>query len=105
MGTPDPGDHTRRAAISEDTALDQDEYDAGTTSVTQDITIPTWPSGSRYVYLGLPDSEVDITDIEQNGVSVFGSFEAAADFASHKWWRTSAAQNVFSSGVTYTITQ
>ena len=88
---PDLGDHTRRAAISTDTTLEQTEYDNGTTSVTQDITIPTWTGANRYVFVGVPEAEDDITDIEQNGVSVFGGFEAAPDFGSHKWWRTSAA--------------
>ena len=102
---PDLGDHTRRAAISTDTTLEQTEYDNGTTSVTQDITIPTWTGANRYVFVGVPEAEDDITDIEQNGVSVFGGFEAAPDFGSHKWWRTSAAQNIFASGVTYTLIQ
>ena len=104
-GTPPVGDHTRRAAISTDTVLDQTEYDDGTTSDDQDITIPVWTGANRYVFLGVPDDEDDITDIEQNGLSVFGGFEAAPDFGSHKWWRTSASQNVFSSGVTYTLIQ
>ena len=77
MTPADPDDdHTRRASISTDTTLSQAEYDAGATSDDQDIVIPTWTSGTRYVFLGVPTDEDDISDIEQNGISVFGGFEA-----------------------------
>ena len=106
IGLAGTGDHTRRSAISTDTTLDQAEYDAGTTSDTEVITIPTWTTGTRYIYLGVPEDEDDITDIEQNGVSVFGAWEAVTGvFAAHNWWRTTDAQDAFSSGVTYTIVQ
>ena len=105
-GTPDPGDHTRRAAISTDTTLESTENDTATTSTTQEIVIPTWTTGTRYVFLGVPEDEDDITDIEKNGVSDFGSWEAVAAVAfAHKWWRTTLAQNVLNSGSTYTIIQ
>ena len=105
-GTPDPDDHTRRAAISTDTTLDQAEYDAGTTSTTEDITIPTWPSGTRYPFLGVPEAEDDITDVEQGGISEFNTWERVSGVLfGHKWWRKSNAVSVFNSGRTYTIVQ
>ena len=105
-GTVDPGDHTRRAAISEDDTLVQAEYDAGTTSMDQNITIPTWAGVNRYVFLGIPEAEDDITDIQQAGFSVFGNWERVTGVSfAHKWWRTSDAQSVLSSGLTYTIVQ
>ena len=100
------GDHTRRAAISTDTTLAQAEYDAGTTSTTEDITIPTWALGSRYPFLGVPEDEDDITDVEQSGISEFNTWERVAGVSfGHKWWRKSNAVSVFNSGRTYTIVQ
>ena len=105
-GAVDPGDHTRRAAISEDETLEQAEYDAGTTSMDQDIAIPTWTGNNRYVFLGIPEAEDDMTDIQQAGFSVFGNWERVAGVSFvHKWWRTSDAQSVLASGLTYTIVQ
>ena len=102
----DPGAHTRRAAISEDDTLVQAEYDAGTTSMDQDIAIPTWTGANRYVFLGIPEAEDDITDIQQAGFSVFGNWERVTGVSfAHKWWRTSDAQSVLASGLTYTIVQ
>ena len=105
-GTPTPGDHTRRAAISTDTTLEQAEYNDSTTSMTQEITIPTWTMGSRYVFLGVPEAEDDITDIDQNGISEFSDWQRVTGVLfEHKWWRKTDIVNVFGSGRTYNITQ
>ena len=100
--------HTRRSAISEDTTLDAAEVAAGMSSTTANVTTPTWGDGVlRYVYLGVPEDQDDITDILQNGVSDFSGWEASTPVVeSHKWWRTTDAQDgEFSSGVTYEIVQ
>ena len=103
---PTGGSHTRRAAISTDTTLSQAEYDAGTTSDTATITIPTWALGSRIVFLGVPEDEGDITDITQSGISEFNTWERVAGVSfGHKWWRKSNAVSVFNSGRTYMLVQ
>ena len=111
-GTP-PQDHTNRAAISTDTTLTTAEYNAGTTSTTNTITIPTWMTGTRYVFIGVPQDEADITAISQGGINVFAGFQLVDEnndntpdvIEGHHWWRTRVAQNTTGSGVVYTITQ
>ena len=78
-GTTPPADQTIRGAISTDDTLELAEYNAGTTSDTQEIMIPTWTMGNRYVFIGVPENENDITDIDQNGISEF------ADWATSAW--------------------
>ena len=70
-----PADQTIRGAISTDTTLEQAEYDTSSSSDTQEITIPTWTMGSRYVFLGVPEAEADISDIDQNGISEFSDWQ------------------------------
>ena len=83
------GNHTRRAAISTDTTLEQSEYDAGTNTDTNVITIPTWSGGRRYLFIGVPEDEGDITNISTGGIDVFSSWERVAGVVlAHKWWRT-----------------
>ena len=99
-------DHTRRGAISTDVTLDQAEYDASTTSTDQDVTIPTWTQGNRYIFLGVPEDEDDITNIHQSGISEFSSWQRVpGELFGHKWWRRTAIASVFNSGRTYTIIQ
>ena len=105
---PSPGTHTRRAAISADTILIESEAQAGTESTTQVITTPTWAAGvMRYLFVGVPTDEDDITDIASGGISIFSSYTAFADEVDgHKWWRTNDLQDgEFSSGIDLTITQ
>ena len=95
------GSHERRVAISADTMLEQAEVDAGTTSTTNEVTTPMWGQGVlRYVFIGVPDGEDDITDILYNGLSQFSNYEVYDDaggnqivFDGHKWWRTTATQD------------
>ena len=98
-GTPDPGDHTRRTAIAAGAALTEAEVTAGTSSMTQVVTTPDstdWPSGTlRTLYLGVPDDEDAITDVEEGGLSVFSGFEHYEDVNSakiivsgHQWVRS-----------------
>ena len=101
-GTPVPGDHTRRAAIASGAALTEAEVTAGTSSMTQTVTTPSaidWPNGTlRTLYLGVPEDEDAITDIQQGGLSVFVGYEHYEDTNSakiivsgHQWVRTTVA--------------
>ena len=61
---------------------------------------------SRYPYLGVPEAEGDITDIDQNGISEFTDWERVTGVLfGHKWWRKTDPANVFGSGRTYNIAQ
>ena len=116
-GTPDPGDHTRRAAIAAGAALTEAEVTAGTSSMTQIVTTPSaidWPAGTlRTLYLGVPEDEDAITDVEQGGLSVFLGYEQYEDaqgdpiiVSGHQWVRTTATQDgEFSAGQDLTIIQ
>ena len=105
-GMPPPQDHTNRAAISTDTSLEEAEVNAGTTSTTGDITLPTWDSGRRYVFIGVPEDEDDITGISSGGIDIFHGFvRVAGVLHEHKWWRTITDQSTVASGITYRITQ
>ena len=97
--SPDPGDHTRRAAIAAGAALTEAEVTAGTSSMTQVVVAPDstdWPSGTlRTLYLGVPDDEDAITDVEEGGLSVLAGFEHYEDVNSakiivsgHQWVRS-----------------
>ena len=105
-GTP-VGTHTRRAAISTDETLSQAEYDAGTTSTSQDITMVEWTDGlRRFLFIGVPEDENDITAISIGGINVFGSWvRVAGVLFGHKWWMTVDDQSDAASGVTYVITE
>ena len=116
-GTPDPGDHTRRAAIAVGAALTEAEVAAGTSSMTQVVTTPdstAWPDGTlRVLYLGVPEDEDAITDVEQGGLSVFLGYEHYEDnngakiiVSGHQWVRTTAAvDGEFNSSAMLTIIQ
>ena len=105
-GTPTPGGHARKAAISTDEALAQSEIDAGTSTTTQTVTMPTWTGGRRYLYIGVPEGEGDITGISTGGIDVFTSWEAVvAVIDAHKWWKTVDDQSDVASGAMYTITE
>ena len=100
------GDHTRRGAISEDTTLTAAEINAGTSGTTQMVTMPTWTGGRRYLFIGVPDTEDDITGVSTGGIDVFSAWERVpGSIESHKWWRTTNDQSDAASGVTYRITE
>ena len=113
-GAPTPGDHSRRYAISADEMLSDAEAMAAETSDSQRITGPAWGTGVlRYRFIGVPENEDDISDIEQGGLSVFSAFEAYEDnngdaiiVDGHKWWKdTHAVDGEFNSNQILTIIQ
>ena len=105
-GTPDPGDHTRRAAISEDETLDTAENTAATTTTSDTVTMPTWTGGTRFLYIGVPEAEGDITGISTGNIDVFTAWERVAGVLfAHKWWKTIDAQTDVASGAMYVITE
>ena len=105
-GVTPPGDHTRRGAISEDETLTAGEVTAGTSSTTQSVTMPTWTTGRRFLYTGVPTSEDDITGISTGGIDVFHAWEAVTgEVSGHKWWKTINSQSNLASGAVYVITE
>ena len=116
-GAVDPGDHTRRTAIAAGAALTEAEVTAGTSSMTQVVTTPAlvdWPAGTlRTLYLGVPEAEDAITDIQQGDLSVFLGYEHYEDVdgnktivSGHQWVRTtSALDGEFNAGQDLTIVQ
>ena len=101
-----PGTHTRRSAISIDEILSQAEFDAGVPSNNQDITMPTWSGGRRYLYIGIPEAEGDLTGVSSGGIGIFPAFERVTGIIfAHKWWKTINSQSDVASGVTYQITE
>ena len=105
-GAPAVGAHTRRAAISTDETLEQTEVDAGTTSTSQAITMPTWSGGRRYLYIGVPEDEGDITGVKAGSIDVFVAWERVDGVLfAHKWWKTIATQSDVASGNKYNITE
>ena len=105
-GTAPVGDHTRRAAISTDTTLDQAEYDASTSSTTQTVMMPVWSGNRRFLFIGVPEGEGDITGVTTGGINIFHAWERVTGVLfDHKWWRTINDQNDVASGATYQITE
>ena len=113
-GTMPVGDHTRRVAISADTALAEDEVTAGTSSMTSTVTTPDWGNGVlRHIFIGVPEDEDDILDILYNGLSQFSGYEVYDTVggdpiivSTHKWWYTTAAQDgEYFSGIDLEIEQ
>ena len=105
-GATPAGDHTRRVAISTDETLDQSEVDAGTSTTTQRITIPTWSGGRRWIYVGVPEAEGDLIGVSASGIDIFNSFERVTGVMfAHKWWKTIGSQSDVASGAMYTITE
>ena len=99
-------DHTTRAAISVDEVLTAAEVNAGTTTDDEDVTMPVWQLGRRYLYIGIPEAEDDITDLETGGIPVFHAWERVAGIIeAHKWWKTINDQSTAASGAVYTIIQ
>ena len=106
-GTPPPivTPYERRVAVSADTTLTVAEVTAGTSSLTSTVRTPTW-SDQRYIFVGVPTTESDISDISSGGIAVFSSYLSAPVVDGFKWWRTDATQDgQFSSNITYRITQ
>ena len=100
------GDHTRRGAISEDTTLTAAEINTGTSGTTQMVTMPTWTGGRRYLFIGVPSTEDDITGISSGGIDIFTAWvRVSGVIEGHKWWRTVDSQSDVASGVTYRITE
>ena len=100
-GTTAPDDHTRRVARSADATLTEAEVTAGESSMDNNVSLTAWGQGvEEYVFVGVPEDEGDITDIQINGSSVFATFQAYEDVDGnpiivdgHKWWRTIALQD------------
>ena len=98
---PEPGDHTRRTAISPNSNLSVAEVTAGESSDSQFVDTPDWDDGEfMYLFVGVPEDENDISDIKSGGVSVFLSYEAHEDaqddpiiVSGFKWWRTVDTQD------------
>ena len=100
------GDHSRRGAISTDVTLDQAEYDASTTTTDATLTMPTWSGGRRYLFIGIPEDEGDLTGISTGGIDIFNSWERVTGvILAHKWWRTTDDQSDVASGVTYQLSE
>lgn len=111
------GTHSRRFAIAAGSALTLAEAMAATTSNTAIVTAPdatAWPAGTlRTRYIGVPEDEADITDLEQGGLSVFlgwGRYNDASDdaiiVAGHKWWTDGqAVDGEFNAGQMINIIQ
>ena len=102
--------HLNYIAISADTTITAAEYLAGGSSMTADLIVPTYSGVRRYIAIAVPDSTGDITDIQQNGVSIFGAWVRIAGTISvggedHKAWRTVDDQSDLASGLTYSIVQ
>ena len=110
-----PSDHTRRSAISEDVILTSTEVNEGNSGTTQTVIIPTWTGGRRYLFIGVPTGENDISGVAAGGIDIFHAWERAMDttenppiplvLEGHKWWRTINSQSDVASGATYTITE
>lgn len=101
-----PQDYDIKAAVSPDQTLEQAEIDAGTTSATPTITIPTFTTNS-YIYFGVPTNTPDISDLIRQGISNIGGFERAtpATQDGYKWWVSVSPKNQLASGDTYTVIQ
>lgn len=108
------GDHTRRGAISADMILESAEVLAGTSSTSSDIAMPMWGIGvARIRFVGVPEDEADITDLQQGGLSVFLGWSRYEDndgnaiiIEGHKWWSDGlAVDGEFNSGQMFTIIQ
>ena len=102
--------HTNYIAISEDITFTEAEYLAGNTSMSGSLVVPTYSGVQRYIAIAVPDNEGDITNVTQNGVSIFGAWERITGVLSissedHKAWRTTVSQNDLASGITYVIAQ
>ena len=104
--SPVAGDHTRRGAVSTDETLSQAEVTAGTTSMTQAITMPTWAGSRRFLYIGVPEADGDITGVSTGGIDVFAAWERVTGVLfAHKWWKTINDQSDAASGAVYQITE
>ena len=100
-------DRNIKVAISADTVLTVAEINAGMASFTNEIALPTWGQGAlRYVFIGVPTNEPDITDIRAGGFSSFGAYQAVAgEVDGFMWWRSIDDQDgEFLSGTVYTLT-
>ena len=95
------GDHTRRIARSADEVLSVAEVTAGASFMTSTVTLAEWGQGVfSHIFLGVPEDEDDITDVQINGVSAFNGYEAFEDGSGdaiivegHKWWYTTDTQD------------
>ena len=66
-GVTPPSDHTRVAIVSPDANFNASEIAAGTTSMTSEITLPTWNAGTRYLLFLQPVDEDEYTDMRPQG--------------------------------------
>ena len=88
-------------AISEDNALTTAEAAAGNSATFTFVNIPTWPSGDRYIFVGVPTSHADIVGLnvptteepEDFFARVFEEYApiVEVDGVPIKWWRTTLA--------------
>lgn len=95
-------------AISEDTSLSQTEFDAASTSQTGALVVPAYTSGRRYLFIGVRETENDISAIRTGGINVFHAFQRVSGTLTfggvgYKFWRTTNDQSSAASGVTYNI--
>ena len=104
---PDPvGTYERRAAVSSNALLTTGDISAGTTTNTQIVVMPTWTTGPRFLFIGVPDAEGDITDIRVGGFDNFDNWvRVAGTTDGYKWWRTIVNQSQHLSGQGYSITE
>ena len=101
-----PVGHMLKAAISLDDTLSQAEIDAGTSSTSAIATVPVWSGGRRWIFVGVQESEADITGIATGGIEVIHAWVRVTGIMDgYKWWSTINSQSDVASGVAYTITQ
>ena len=68
--------------------------------------MPTWTGGRRFLYIGVPEDENDVTGISTGGIDVFHAWERVTGVLfAHKWWKTINDQSDAASGVVYAITE
>ena len=68
--------------------------------------MPTWSGTRRFLYIGVPEAEGDVTGIATGGIDVFHAWERVTGVLfAHKWWKTINDQSDVASGAVYTITE
>ena len=104
----------RRGAISIDSTLTGLEASRGTFSTSNTLTMPPWEAGeTQHRFVGVPENDRDITDLQQGGVSIFTGWHRynnangnAIIVGGHKWWTDGRpVEGQFNSQQTFTITQ
>lgn len=110
-GTPTPTPtHTRYIAISTDDTFDAAEFLAGDSSTNNDLVVPDWTGGRRWIGIAVPDSTGDVSTISTGGFNVSMAFMRVAGTITisgedYKVWRTINSQADNAAGHTYTVVQ